>query len=116
LAKIDIKMNEKIVCASIWYKDFPLIKDDPIPDGFIRPFNCDRGIVFSGLRHHNCLYQAIAITGRVQYQLGEEIQGFLTSKNRFVTRQEAFIIATKENQIIDMSQINGNSLYSEDIY
>jgi len=107
---------EKIICAAIWYKEFPLLRDDIKQDGFVRPINCDRGIVFCGLRHHNCLYQAIAITNKVQYQLGEEIQGFLTSKNRFVDRKVAFDIASKMGQIIDLKQVNGNQLYSEDLY
>ena len=109
-------MNEKILCAANWYKDFPLKKDDPIPDGFIRPINCDRGIVFSGLRHYNCLYQMMAISGLYQHQAGEEVQGFLTNKNRFVNRQEALEIALKENQVIDLDQIHGRQLYSEDLY
>ena len=25
--------SEKILCAAIWYKDFPLIKDSEMPDG-----------------------------------------------------------------------------------
>ena len=65
-------MNERIICAAIWYKDFPLIKDDILDQGFIRPINCDRGIVFCGHRHHNCLYQMVAITGKYQNEIGEE--------------------------------------------
>ena len=109
-------MNEKIVCAAIWYKDFPLLRDDEISDGFIRPFNCNKGIVFCGLRHHNCLYQMIAISGKFQHEAGENVQGFLTTFNRFVNRREAFEIAKKENQIRDITLINGNQLYSEDLY
>lgn len=109
-------MKEYILCAAIWYKDFPLIIDSKAPDGFIRPLNCDKGIVFSGHRHHNCLYQMIAITGKYQHEIGEEIQGFLTNKNRFVNRREAFEIAKSQNQIIDLNQVNGNQLFSEDLY
>lgn len=104
---------EKIVCAAIWYKDFPLVKDSPIPDGFIRPFNCDKGIVFCGLRHHNCLYQMIAITGKYQHEAGEEIQGFLTTKNRFVDRKEAAIIFRNNGGWIEY---DSDQLFSEDLY
>lgn len=105
---------ETILCAAIWYKDFPLIKDSPIPDGFIRPINCDRGIVFSGHRHHNCLYQMVAITGKYQHEAGEEIQGFLTSKNRFVDRKEAAVIFIKTTGRIP--EYHSDQLFSEDLY
>ena len=108
-------MKEKIICSAIWYKDFPLIKDEELK-GFCRPLNCEKGMVFCGHRHHNCMYQMIAISGKYQHQAGEEIQGFLTNKNRFVNRKEAFVIAEKNNQIIDIKQATSNSLYSEDLY
>lgn len=47
---------------------------------------------------------------------GENEQGFLTSKNRFVSREEALEIALRENQVIDLSQVRGNRLFSEDLY
>jgi hypothetical protein len=106
-------MSERIVCSAIWYKDFPLVKDDPIPDGFIRPFNCDKGIVFCGLRHHNCLYQMVAITGKYQHQAGEEVQGFLTTKNRFVDRKEGAKIHIANGGTLEYSS---DTLYSEDLY
>jgi hypothetical protein len=104
---------EKIVCAAIWYKDFLLVRDSPIPDGFIRPVNCDRGIVFCGLRHHNCLYQMIAITGKYQYEAGEEVQGFLTTKNRFVNRTEGAIIFKNNGGTLEY---DSSELFSEDLY
>ena len=78
------RTEEYIVSAANWYKDLPLMKDD-FPQGFIRPLNCDKGIVFCGLRHHICLYVMVAMTGKRQYEVGEEIQGFITSKNIFST-------------------------------
>ena len=106
--------SEKIICSAVWYKEFPLVRDD-MPIGFTRPQNCDVGIVFCGLRHHNCLYQMVAITGKRQCEMGEEVQGFLTSKNRFVDRKEGWIIAEREKQIIRQSGGHG-TLYSEDLY
>ena len=105
-------MNERIICAAIWYKDFPLIKDDILDQGFIRPINCDRGIVFCGHRHHNCLYQMVAITGKYQHEIGEEIQGFLTSKNRFVDRREGAKIHIENGGTVEYS----SQLFSEDLY
>lgn len=80
--------KEKIICAAIWYKDLKLKKPEVLDIKGFRPVNCDKGIVFSGWRHGNCLYQMVAITGLNQHQAGEEIQGFLTNKNRFVDRKE----------------------------
>jgi hypothetical protein len=104
---------EKIVCAANWYKDFPLVKDDITSTGFVRPINCDRGIVFCGLRHHNCMYQMIAISGKYQHEAGEEIQGFLTTKNRFVDRKEGAKIWIASGGTIEYSS---DKLFSEDLY
>lgn len=106
---------ERIICSSIWYKDLELERSD-ILDGF-RPFNTDRGVVFSGWRHPNCIYQMCAIFGKrsVTSEVGEYIQGFLTDKNRFVDRKEAYLIAKSSNQLIDDSD-GKTILFSEDIY
>jgi hypothetical protein len=109
-------MNEIILCAAIWYKELPLVRDD-FPEGFCRPLNCETGIVFCGHRHHNCLYQKVALTGLADHESGEHIQGFLTNKNRFVDRKEALKIALANNQV-DPNHL-GNSLiglFSEDLY
>ena len=55
-------------------------------------------------------------TGLRDAESGENEQGFLTSKNRFVGRVEALQIALKENQVLDLKEIRGNRLHSEDIY
>ena len=108
--------GEYILCAAIWYKELPLKRDD-FPNGFCRPLNCDTGIVFSGRRHHNCLYQKVALTGLADHESGKNIQGFLTNKNRFVDRKEALQIALKAGQA-DPNNL-GNSLiglFSEDLF
>jgi len=107
---------ERIQCSAIWYKELPLKRDD-FPEGFCRPKNCDRGIVFCGLRHHNCLYQKVALTGLADHESGEHIQGFLTNENRFVDRKEGLKIAIRARQV-DETKL-GNSLiglFSEDLY
>lgn len=112
------KMKEYILCAAIWYKDMPLIKPDILePRGF-RPYNVDRGVVISGWRHANCIYQMVAITGLrdIPVQVGESVQGFLTNKNRFVDRIEGWKIAEAANQINDRPRGNSKTLYSEDLY
>lgn len=63
---------------------------------------------------HYIIYQAIAITGKKQYELGESVQGFLTNLNRFVDRKEGAKIALNNGQIDKLSY--GKQLYSEDLY
>ena len=103
---------ETILCAAIWYKELPLMNDS-IPSSLLRPVNCDRGIVFCGYRHPHCLYQMVSITGKYQSQAGEEVQGFLTSKNRFVDRKEGAKIHIANGGKLNYSDV---TLYSEDLY
>jgi len=109
-------MEERIICAANWYKELPLVDNDPDLLKTARPSNCDSGIVFCGHRHHNCLHMMVAMTGKYQHQAGEEVQGFLTNKNRFVDRIEGLQIALAANQVMDLSDVRGNRLHSEDIY
>lgn len=106
--------QEKIICAAVWYKELQLKKNMPIETYL--PKNLDRGVVFSGHRHGQCIYTKCAITGLRDAESGENEQGFLTSKNRFVSREEGLKIALENNQVRDKSQIRGNQLYSEDLY
>lgn len=50
---------------------------------------------------------------------GREEQGFITSKYRFVNRQEAWKIAVEQEQIVRRvggDDANGGTLYSENLY
>ncbi len=106
--------SEKILCAAIWYKELPLLRPDVLePRGF-QPYNLDHGVIFCGWRHHNCMYQKIAVTGLAESQSGESVQGFLTSKNRFVDRIEGNMIAINAGQAPKNSP--GDRLFSEDLY
>lgn len=69
------------------------------------------GIVLCGFRHPQIISQYKKLTGN---STGPSIgtQGFLTSKNRFVGRKEAAIIALKAGQI----KVSKSELYSEDLY
>ena len=104
-------MKEYILCAAIWYKELPLLKT-----GFHyqNPKNVYMGIVFCGHRHVHCMYSMISITGKrsVTSEVGEYIQGFLTSENRFVGREDGAKIAFAAKQI----KVIKNTLYSEDLY
>jgi hypothetical protein len=109
---------ERIICSAIWYKELPLKRPEVLQNRGIAPYNVDRGVVFCGWRHPNCMYQMVAITGlrSVESEVGEYVQGFLTNKNRFVDRKDGAEIALKENQIINMDRFNPNMLFSEDLY
>jgi len=94
---------EYIICAAIWYQDGNVYPH--------QPFNIKSGIVFCGRRHHNCFIPAsIAFPQRDKEKIE---QGFLTSKDRYVNRREAAVIARNAGQISDETNI---CLFSEDIY
>lgn len=113
------ELPEMIICAANWYKDLPLnrtpkIDFDEIPKAHVYPVNVDRGVVFCGHRHHNCMYMMICQYGLLQHEAGEEIQGFLTNKNRFVDRYEGAEIAIKAGQVRE--DFSSPRLHSEDLY
>jgi hypothetical protein len=107
--------SERILCAAVWYKDLKCMYEGMPADVYL-PVNLDRGIVFSGHRHSQCIYTKCAMTGLRDAESGENEQGFLTSKNRFVSREEALEIALKEKQVINIEEIRGSRLFSEDLY
>jgi len=104
---------EYILCAAIWCKEIPLKKDIPQ----VLPKNCDRGIVVTGHRHGQCIWTIGCLTGLravtfAEDGIGENEQGFLTSKNRFVNRKEGGEIAFAAKQTQELK----TTLYSEDLY
>lgn len=96
----------------MWYKDFPHIKNTDVPLDRYLPKNCDSGAVFTGHRHGQCIYLKCAVTGLRDSESGEYVQGFLTSKNRFVGREEAGKIAYEAGQTDELKTY----LYSEDVW
>lgn len=100
---------EYILCAAIWYKDLKvtdLVGRNPV--------NVSEGVVFCGHRHPHCMWTMGAVTGKrsVTVDVGRYCQGFLTSKNRFVDRCEAAVVALGAGQIEELVK----QLYSEDLY
>ena len=91
--------KEIILCAANWYPEleFPN-KIEGLASIYWLPQNIDRGVVFSGRHHLQCMYQAQQIFGLRQCEM-LEFQGFLTSHNRWVTRDEAGQIAFEAGQI-----------------
>ena len=96
-------MEEKLLCAAIWYKDY----ESPVHN----VKNIEKGIVLCGYRHGFIMGQFKALTGKRTPSFNHE-QGFLTSKNRFVDRVEAREMFIKAGGIPEFSK----ELYSEDLY
>ncbi|MHB8871643.1 MAG: hypothetical protein ACYC5G_04275 [Candidatus Doudnabacteria bacterium] len=98
--------KQYILCAAIYYNDGKKREH--------QPKNIETGIVVCGRRHHNCIMTAIEF-GKSAKQYPTE-EGFITSKDKFVNREVALEIAKRANQILDLSKVRGNVLYSEDLY
>ncbi len=103
------EIEERILCAAIWYKDAESVPNQPI--------NIDKGIVISGWRHGSIIASVKAMFNlrSVRYgpdSVGETVQGFLTSKNRFLNRQEAHKLFIEQGYEPEFN----DELYSEDLY
>ena len=89
-------MKERIVCSAIH-----------------NPIDIDMAgnpLIYCGLRHPFILWQGKQVSRNPHHQ------GFLTSKNRFVDRKEGLKIALENNQVMDLKEIRGEQLFSEDLY
>lgn len=103
------KDTEQILCAAIWYKDFS-------GKTKYQPVNIDKGIVLCGWRHGCIIEQMKAVGNKRTVRFGhdaagESVQGFITSKNRFIDRHEAAELFAKNGFTPEFDQ-----LYSEDLY
>jgi hypothetical protein len=95
--------KEYILCAAIWYGG-----DEDLTHG---PVGTSMGIVLCGFRHCQIIELYHSMTGKPTREQGT-CQGFLTSGNRFVSRQTAAEIAFKAGQTKEKK----STLFSEDIY
>jgi hypothetical protein len=95
---------EYILCAAIYYQDGKVYPH--------QPKNIDTGIVACGRRHHNCFSILYSLLGDNYNVTLAESQGFLTSKDRYVTREEGAEIAFKSGQIKQKQE----TMFSEDLY
>lgn len=119
-----MKNKEFILCAAIWINDGKIHEQ--------QPENIEIGFVVCGRRHHNC-YQSIkditelsvnTVVGDLVKNMSiDEIrkhQGFITSLDRYVDRQEGWKIAKENNQIQFglVASENGDEsiLISENLY
>lgn len=105
--------NEYILCSAVHF-------DDGIKHTH-QPINIEIGIVYMGYRHCNC-FASIGdlVKDRINAGIHEKEQGFLTSLNRFVSREEAAEIALKNNQFKNDEERKEvektHYLYSENLY
>ena len=100
------KIHEKpyIICSAIYVLNNRVYKG--------QPRNIKEGIVITGRRHSDC-YNTLICLDYDMIKNYEDIQGFLTSNNRFVDRKEAYRIALESGQIEEREH---ELLISEDLY
>jgi hypothetical protein len=119
-----IIVPEYIICSAIYIEETEnnknLFSDDI--SKLVKPRNKDSGIVISGLRHAHCIWLFVAIVKAANPDITQEQvddmtngfseQGFLTSHNNYLTREEAA-------EFIGICPRTGEStktLFSEDLY
>ena len=100
--------KEYVLCSAIYFDDG--IKHEQ------QPKNIKTGYVICGRRHHNCFATAHLLDPEHNYIKHEKEQGFLTNLDRFVDRKEGLKIAVESNQVLDINEVRGDRLYSEDLY
>lgn len=96
---------EYILCAAVHYQDGQKYLH--------QPRNIETGYVVYGRRHHNCFITKQILAGENAPHI-ENVQGFITSYDRFINRKEAYQLAVDNGQI----EHNGisSTLMSEDLY
>lgn len=92
---------EIILCAAIWVNDGQRYA--------FQPPNIGTGKVYCGLRHPAIIEQLR--TERMVYPM---TQGFLTSKNRFLDRDQAHVLAKDNGQLT--KDLIGSCFTSEDLW
>lgn len=93
-----------IICAAVWFLDGVKYEH--------QPRNVELGLVVTGRRHHNC-YLTRCPDGNFEQLKGiENVQGFLTSDDRFLDRKESGELAFHVGQIEKITEC----LFSEDLY
>lgn len=79
---------ERILCAAIHVQNDFVYREQPL--------NIERGIVICGRRHNNCYGIAEDLIEDLWSK--PVINGFITSEDRFVTREEGYEIAVAAGQ------------------
>lgn len=104
------KPTERILCAATWYDDGESHTHQPT----------ETGIVFCAHRHHVIFPMLYDLLGPELHAENRKnnlyTQGFLTSRNRFVGREEALFIAANAQQVTMGDTSHASLLFSEDLY
>jgi hypothetical protein len=106
--------TERIVWAAVWMDDGQYYGDKCAVVSCTYDYKDARGLVFCGLRHSDCLgIMRCVLPDDFDWKtIKTEHQGFLTTKNRFVTREEAAVIAKEQGQL----DVDTSYLFSEHLY
>lgn len=95
------KRPERVLCAAVWYPDGP--------DTVYGPSNAHgRGFIWCGHNHAAILEAAVELRG---WRTTMKHQGFITTENRYVDREEAVRIAVAAGQV----PAGTDTLYAEDL-
>lgn len=97
--------TEYVMCAANYY-------DDGLDHTF-KPYNIDKGFIVSGWRH-GCCGEVYMIMNPKAKRWDNCVQGFLTTKHRFLTRDEALELVKQTGQLT--KDIIGGELTSEDLW
>ena len=65
-------------------------------------------------RHPNVIHKMAMELGHPKPIKGD--QGFIDNNGVFMSREEAFILANENGQILDKSKLRGKILFSEDLW
>lgn len=106
--------KERIVCAANFYND-----GNVHDHGYTN--TPSTGFVICGFRHSDCINLFAQIVGFPYSDVGlrikmTEVQGFITTAKKFVTRKQALSIAKEAGQIITGEGNGSLGLFSEDLY
>jgi hypothetical protein len=96
---------EYVMCSANYYDDGLDYKH--------KPYNIDKGFVLCGWRH-GCVGESYLALNHEAKRWDHCIQGFLTTKNRFLNREEALILVLENNQL--KQPLIGGELSSEDLW
>jgi len=97
--------TEYVMCAANYYNDEK--------DHHYQPYNIDKGFVICGWRHANAGFSYIAASNSIN-RWDNCTQGFLTTKNRFLTRAESLELVKSNGQLT--KPLLGGELTSEDLW
>ena len=97
--------TEYVMCSANYYDDGK--------DHHFQPYNIDKGFVVCGWRHACCGMSYMAANKDAD-RWDDCVQGFLTTKNRFLNRDEALELVKNNGQLT--KPLLGSELTSEDLW